>query len=98
MNEAKEIQARSGQGGSSGNERDIDGTLRVDQTTLEVGGDDSSRTALDTAESAGGWKEAHTLQACCQIQHDGIGVDYQLSTKEEDWIKGNAFHVSAADS
>jgi hypothetical protein len=54
MNEAKEIQARSGQGGSSGNERDVDGTLRVDQTTLEVGGDDSSRAALNTAESAGG--------------------------------------------
>jgi hypothetical protein len=98
MDESKEITARLGQVGSSGNERDVDEALRVDQTTIQVGGDDSSRTALHTAESAGGYKEAYTLEACCQIQHDDIGVDCQLSTKEEDWIKGNAFHVSAADS
>lgn len=63
MDESKEITARLGQGGSSGNERDVDEALRVDQTTTQVGGDDSSRMTFNTAESAGRWKEAHTLQA-----------------------------------
>jgi hypothetical protein len=40
--------------GLSGKERDVDGPLRVDQTTIQVGGDDSSRAALNMAESAGG--------------------------------------------